>query len=86
MKSETVLWFSVQGGYHHTWVIGRGSTKFDPPHELLDIVHGIRTVNTLGVSSVYLRRGFCILKLPIRIHHFSKIDEMFVTCCILHNT
>ena len=32
-----------------------------------------------------LKSRFRILRLPIRSHNFIEIDDMFVTCCILHN-
>lgn len=32
-----------------------------------------------------LKARFRILKLPIRMHNFKVIHDMFVTCCILHN-
>ena len=32
-----------------------------------------------------LKARFRILKLPIRMQNFQTIDDVFVTCCILHN-
>jgi len=32
-----------------------------------------------------LKGRFRIFKLPIQSHKFAEIDDMFVTCCILHN-
>ena len=32
-----------------------------------------------------LKRRFCILKLPIRIHDIDEVDKIWKTCCTLHN-
>ena len=32
-----------------------------------------------------LKARFRVLKLPVRMYEFKEIDDMFFTCCILHN-
>ena len=82
---ETGLWLNVDGGYL----------------KIPQLIVGDPTVYTLHMNNWnafmeserkhvecafgILKARFRILKLPIRLHGFKTIDNMFVTCCILHN-
>lgn len=82
---ESGLWLSVDGGYiripeclvgeplmFHAWM-SKWTTFMESERKHIECAFGI------------LKSRFRILKLPIRMHKFEEIDDMFHTCCILHN-
>lgn len=85
LHEEKGLWLNVDGGY------------LDIPELLVgnptDLDHFMNYWTCFMESERkhvecafgILKSRFRILKLPIRMHSFDDIDNMFVTCCILHN-
>ena len=84
-EEETGLWLNVDGGY-----IGIPECLVGEPQCLDHYMNFWTTFMESERKHVecafgILKGRFRILKLPIRMHNFSEIDNMFVTCAILHN-
>ena len=82
---EMGLWLSVDGGYLRIPELIVG----DP----LSLDHHMNYFNHFMESKRkhiecgfgILKQRFRILKLPLLMHDYDEIDDMFFTCCILHN-
>ena len=82
---ESGLWLSVDGGYICTPELLVGD-----PHRLdtdMNFWTSFMESERKHIECAFgiLKSRFRILRLPIRIHNVFEIDDMFVTCCILHN-
>ena len=82
---ETGLWLSVDGGY-----ISMPELLVGDPSSLdhyMNFWNHFMESERKHVECAFgiLKARFRILKLPIHMHDFDEIDDMFHTCCILHN-
>ena len=82
---EKGLYLIVDGGYVHVTELLVGD-----PDSLDNFMNFWTTMMESERKHVecgfgILKARFRILKLPIRMHKFAEIDDMFFTCCILHN-
>ena len=82
---QTGLWLSVDGGYISIPELLVG----DPTilNHYMNFWTCFMESERKHVECAFgiLKSRFRILKLPIRMHNFHEIDDMFFTCCILHN-
>ena len=79
------LWLSVDGGYIHVPELLVGD-RVNLNH-YMNFWTSFMESERKHVECAFgiLKARFRILKLPIRMHKFEEIDDMFVVCCILHN-
>ena len=82
---EEGLWLSVDGGYISIPCLLLGDA--DSLEEAMNAFHDFMLGQRKHVECAYgiLKGRFRIFKLPLMMHDFDAIDDMFVTCCILHN-
>ena len=82
---ERGLWVSVDGGYLKTpeLLVGDPNILELPMNHWSRYMEGQR--KHVECAFGILKHRFRILKLPIVMHDFGEIDNMFFTCCILHN-
>ena len=85
IHEENGLWVNVDGGYLCAPELLVGN-----PHDLDHYMNYWTTFMESERKHVecafgILKARFRVLKLPIRLESFDVIDNMFVTCCILHN-
>jgi hypothetical protein len=82
---EKGLWLSVDGGYVKVPQLLVG----DPVilDAFMNFWNHFMECERKHVECAFgiLKNRFRILKLPILLHDFDEIDDMFFTCCILHN-
>ena len=85
MIEETGLWLSVDGGYIHIPQLLVGDPR--NLNRYMNFWTSFMESERKHVECAFgiLKARFRILKLPIRMHYFDMIDDMFSTCCILHN-
>ena len=82
---EQGLWVSVDGGYLKTpeLLVGDPNILDLPMNHWTSYMESER--KHVECAFGILKHRFRILKLPIVIHDVDDIDNMFFTCCILHN-
>ena len=84
-REQTGLWVNVDGGYIKIPQCLVGDPEILHVH--MNYWTTLMESERKHVECAFgiLKSRFRILKLPIRMHDFDEIDEMFRTCCILHN-
>ena len=82
---EKGLWLNVDGGY----ITIPECLVGDPDILRVDMNYWTSVMESerkhVECAFGILKARFRLLKLPVRIHTFSEIDDLFHTCCILHN-
>ena len=79
------LWLSVDGGYLKIpQLIVGDPTSLDHAQNFFNTYMESQRKHVECAFGI-LKSRFRILKLPITMHKFEEVDDMFVTCCILHN-
>ena len=83
--TEQGLWLSVDGGYICIPCLLLGDA--DSLEEAMNAFHEHMLGQRKHVECAFgiLKGRFRIFKLPLMMHDFKEIDDMFVMCCILHN-
>ena len=85
-KEHKGYYYICDGGYH-LWetLIPPYKHQIDGSDEM-NWSHNIESIRK-DIECVFgiLKKRFLFLKNPIRMHHPETIDDLFVTCCVLHN-
>ena len=82
---EEGLWLNVDGGYIciPTLLLGDPDSLEEAMSAFVEHMIGQR--KHVECAFGILKGRFRIFKLPLMMNDFQEIDDMFVTCCILHN-
>ena len=85
IHTEKGLWLSVDGGYLRIPQLLVGNPQC--LHHYMNFWSRFMESERKHVECAFgiLKSRFRVLKLPIRMCEFKEIDDMFITCCILHN-
>ena len=83
--TEKGLWVSVDGGYLRVPQLLVGNPQC--LHLYMNYWTHFMESERKHVECAFgiLKSRFRVLKLPIRLCEFEHINDMFITCCILHN-